>query len=43
MFALGLTVFVSAVIGIGVVALIVYVIVNRIRQKDEERFLDRDN
>jgi hypothetical protein len=43
MIALGVSVFLAALIGVGVVALVVYVIVNRIRQKEQDRFLDRDN
>jgi hypothetical protein len=43
MIAVGITLIFTALIGLGAVGLLIYVIVNRINQKDRERFQDRDN
>jgi hypothetical protein len=43
MIAVGITVLFTALVGLGAVGLLIYVIVNRINQKDREKFQDRDN
>lgn len=43
MIALGLSMALTGLAGLVVIGILIYVIVNRIRQIDKEKFTDRDN
>lgn len=43
MVAFGITLLFTALVGLAAVGVLIYVIVNRINQKDREKFQDRDN
>ncbi|HRZ43226.1 MAG TPA: hypothetical protein P5228_11050 [Bacteroidales bacterium] len=43
MLSIALGIFFTAIVVIGGLGMLIYVIVNRVRQKDKENFPDRDN